>query len=84
MTPDRDVLREARKADLHVMPIYITDIEREWGVIDDADAPHQEAVTCWCQPIIDYEDPVTGGRVYVHRRHIDSPQAATVDRWWKP
>jgi len=29
--------------------------------------------TCWCQPVLDYEDPVTGGRVFVHRKTIDGP-----------
>jgi hypothetical protein len=27
--------------------------------------------TCWCQPVIDYEDPVTGAIVFIHRASID-------------
>ena len=27
--------------------------------------------TCWCQPVIDYEDPITGNRVFVHRKYVD-------------
>jgi hypothetical protein len=34
---------------------------------------HITGGTCWCQPVIDYEDPVTGGRVLVHRLTIDGP-----------
>lgn len=32
---------------------------------------HDLAGTCWCQPTTDYEDPVTGDRVFVHRRALD-------------
>lgn len=27
--------------------------------------------TCWCQPKIGYENPITGDRVYVHRHLAD-------------
>jgi hypothetical protein len=32
--------------------------------------PRREHVTsgdCWCEPELDYVDPVTGAKVYVHR-----------------
>lgn len=30
--------------------------------------PHRAEPQCWCQPRLVHEDPVTGGRVYVHKR----------------
>jgi hypothetical protein len=50
-------------------------IEKEWAMTGPTDPAleHQDSATCWCQPVLDYEDPVTGGRVYVHRGMIDGP-----------
>lgn len=28
---------------------------------------HVSRPTCWCQPKINYEDPISGDRVYVHQ-----------------
>ena len=46
-----------RKVDLHVVPV---------------DQEHGER-GCWCQHVIDYTDPVSGRRVWVHRRTNDGP-----------
>ena len=27
---------------------------------------HRPEPTCWCQPTVEYEDPISGARVYVH------------------
>ena len=32
---------------------------------------HVMRPTCWCQPKVSYEDPITGDRVYVHRYLAD-------------
>lgn len=48
--------------DVHVTP----DMSSE-------DVPHRLGGTCWCQPVVDYENPLTGARVYVHRRTMDGP-----------
>lgn len=34
---------------------------------------HRDGGACWCQPVIDYEDPASGARLYVHRRTADGP-----------
>lgn len=54
--------------------------EQEWTPFTDAvplavdgEVEHILGSTCWCQPVIDYEDILTGARVYVHRRTIDGP-----------
>ncbi len=31
------------------------------------------SLLCWCQPVINWENPINGARVYVHRRYIDGP-----------
>lgn len=31
-------------------------------------AEHIEAPDCWCNPTLDYVDPVTGNAVYVHHK----------------
>ena len=28
---------------------------------------HTASATCWCEPILNYVDPETGHRLYVHR-----------------
>ena len=33
---------------------------------------HEMSGTCWCQPKTTYEDPLTGERVFVHRRTMDA------------
>lgn len=41
-----------------------------WSTMDwskHRDRPHQMAGTCWCAPVTNYEDPITGDRVFVHR-----------------
>ena len=30
--------------------------------------PHTASATCWCQPTTSYEDPLTGDRVFTHKR----------------
>lgn len=45
--------RESRPQDLHVMPCY--------GKEHDSDP------RCWCNPALNYEDPETRARVWVHR-----------------
>lgn len=51
----RDVLVASPKV-LHVVPRFFA--ERE----------HDADVTCWCEPTLTYEDELTSGRVYTHRR----------------
>jgi hypothetical protein len=38
-----------------------------------ADQEHEAAPSCWCQPVVDWMDPLSGGRVWVHRRANDLP-----------
>ena len=38
-----------------------------------ADQEHDLSPACWCQPVLDYSDVVTGNRVWVHRRTHDTP-----------
>jgi len=35
------------------------------------DPPHKLDGFCWCQPV--YEDVGLEGRIYIHRRSLDSP-----------
>jgi len=28
---------------------------------------HIDSENCWCEPVLDYEDPETGARLWVHR-----------------
>lgn len=41
--------------------------------VEAVELAHVFESTCWCQPVIDYEDPITGARVYVHRATFDGP-----------
>ncbi len=40
-----------RRFDRHVVPTW---------------QPHACAPDCWCGPVLDREDPITGGRVFIH------------------
>jgi hypothetical protein len=45
----------------------------DWGKTegeeDDLPEPeHIDSENCWCEPELDYTDPVSGVSVYVHRR----------------
>ena len=51
----------AADRDAHVVPV------NDDGITTD----HASASDCWCQPTIDWQNPATGGRVYVHRRYLD-------------
>ena len=35
--------------------------------IDDINGEHVDRADCWCQPVRDYQDPVSGAEVWVHR-----------------
>ena len=48
--------------------------------VSSLDVPHESAGTCWCQPVIDYESPYTGDRVYVHRKTMDGPAYESDER----
>lgn len=50
--------------DQHVMP---------------ASQEHVAGPGCWCRPIVEYEDPVTRGKVWLHRRALDTPYRETDD-----
>lgn len=45
---------EAPAATLHVVP---------------ADGLHAPSPSCWCQPVRDSRDPVTGAEVWIHNAH---------------
>lgn len=57
-----DEIEQVEVADAHSTP----------GTSSD-EPMHSLAGSCWCQPVVDYEDPISGARVYLHRRTLDSP-----------
>lgn len=42
--------------DIHVIPVYRDEPE------------HEESVTCWCEPVLDFENGDTSTRLWNHRR----------------
>ncbi len=46
--------------DTHVMPCD-----------EDGNSDHVAEPTCWCRPVLEHEDPVTGRRVYNHTNKPD-------------
>lgn len=34
---------------------------------------HSMSRTCWCTPVVNYENPATGAKVIVHRKTNDGP-----------
>jgi len=34
---------------------------------------HPTEPHCWCTPVVNYEHPVTHGRLWVHRKANDAP-----------
>jgi hypothetical protein len=59
------------REDRHVIP----EIPPELAGIGN----HETSATCWCQPVVDYEHPLTRDRVYVHRRDCDGPAYEDID-----
>lgn len=49
--------------DVHATPCLMS---KSYGL--GAEWPHESSPTCWCEPTLDYEDPETGARVWVHKR----------------
>lgn len=58
----RLVVETGTRADAHVMPAPPKD--RLAAIV----AGHRPDFTCWCFPAVQTEDPVTGRRVYLHKR----------------
>lgn len=42
--------------DIHVIPVF------------DGEPIHSESQDCWCEPELNYEDEITGKKVWSHRR----------------
>lgn len=32
---------------------------------------HEESQDCWCEPILDYEDELTGIKHYIHKGYLE-------------
>lgn len=44
-------------------------------VIPEGDiAEHVDSPACWCQPIFDGRDLMSGNEVWIHRRALEEPQ----------
>lgn len=53
----------------------MSEIEFEWThVYPVEEQEHELSQDCWCQPTLDYRDPVTGVEVWVHREYKDTLQ----------
>lgn len=62
----------ANHSEQQAMVVYdaIKEIERLKQIENAVNNVHSETAECWCMPEIDYVDPVTGVKVYVHKnRH---------------
>jgi hypothetical protein len=41
-------------------------------------AEHEESENCWCEPILFYEDELTGNQVWVHNCLCQGPPPAEI------
>lgn len=51
--------------DAHVRP---THSQTDATIVTALGVDHAASAFCWCQPVLAYEDVVTRGRVYRHKR----------------